>query len=261
MHHEITQPSGLRGEFRELTVADEDLLAAASRTGKIAKQERALDEMLRNCWVKTTDAGPYRKPTDEDESGSPRQFDLNDFVLGDKLWYALQLRIESMGSEVAIPVECPGGHTFQHEYDLRDIKMLKLPDAAAKSLREGVPLSFKLPRCGRTVKYILMTGRMQVQFSKAVRDFPGEISTELLASRIVEVSGFDEAGLDTETQTNIRGWIRRLGMFDAKAFREEMVKNDCGPDTNIKVKCDQCAREFTHDLMDGSGGFFDLAQE
>jgi hypothetical protein len=255
MIYEIDMPSGLRGSFRDMTVADEDALAEAQESGKQHRQEKAINGLMRNCWQGTEDPGPYRQPDDEEE----RKFDLSDLLMGDKLYYALQLRIESSGDTIKLDLQCPSGHNFtEEEFNLRSLKVKNLSEAMRDRMRRGEPTEFTLPRSGRTVKYVPVTARMQESFAKTVRSFKGQMSTELLAMRVVGISGFADTGLDEETGYDLRGFLRSLSSFDARALRLDMLENDCGVDTEIPLTCSECGREFKHDLLEGGDGFFGL---
>ena len=55
----VTCPSGLRGNVREWTVADEDVLVESMGLAAQGKMLQGLEALIRDSWVETIDPGPY----------------------------------------------------------------------------------------------------------------------------------------------------------------------------------------------------------
>ncbi|HUT26018.1 MAG TPA: hypothetical protein VM492_16910 [Sumerlaeia bacterium] len=230
----IECPSGLKGEMRGLTVAEEDLILQFSSGGK-AKTDEAFKKLLSRCWVRTVDVGPYSNMTPE------QPLDVDEILVCDTFYMMLQLRVLSYGNELDVRSQCPNGHGWEATIDLAGIKVYDLPQDSRDRLAKGIPFETTLPVTGRTVKYKLLFYGDEVAAIKNLKSGRDDVSTETLRLRIVEISGFDpQTHVDTETGLDIRNFIRSLPVADSSAIRDAMDDVDGGVETEYEAICDQC---------------------
>lgn len=245
----IEMPSGLVGEFRELTVAEEDLIADAQMSKARRKREAVTGQVMRAIWQEILDPGPYQF-----EDG---KFDPDRLLSGDRMYFLFQIRMASWGPKVECKLECRNGHKGAYEIDFSDLPVHKLSDEAFEHVQSGTPFEFLLPKAQRTVKWRMMTADDEKRLVRMASGSGRNMSSELLAMRIVEVDGFDpQTGLDPETREDLRGWIRRLPSSDASALREEMLANECGIETEVEVECDACGMDIEANAVEIASDFF-----
>ncbi len=94
MSMEITLPTGLRGNIRELGVMEENLLSDP----KLARTGKNLHKVLENCWLETLDSGIY--------NFEDKNIDILQLLQGDSMVYLIKLRIETYGPEFYFDVNC-----------------------------------------------------------------------------------------------------------------------------------------------------------
>ena len=247
----MTGPSGLKLEWREMEMDDEDRLAANADKPE-ASQMEALDELLGHLVGKVLDKKHYRFDT----------LDVNGLLTGDRTKYLVDVRNDAFGHEIEVVEKCPAGHDINQVVDLRHLPLEPLPEASAAALAAGKPLAFTLPRCKRIVQWQMLTGHLETAMLEVVTDNPKSIVSEAAAIRIVSVEGFDDAGLDPETQQDLRGWLKKLHTRDSRALRQHIANNECGVKTTVTIPCGRsgCRGKIEVDMLTHSD-FFPLIVE
>ncbi len=227
-------PSGLKGELRGLTVAEEDLILQFSSGGK-RKSEEAFKELLRRCWLRTTDVGPYPNMDAE------KPLNVDDLLVGDTFYLLLQMRLISYGNELDVRGECSQGHGWDATIDLSGIEVYPLSDESKERYARGEPCETVLPVTGRTVKFRLLHYADESAALRNLKKGADDIASETLRVRIVEISGFNqEIQIDEDTGMDMRTFIRALPVADSMALREAMEDEDCGVETEYESVCDVC---------------------
>lgn len=244
-----TGPSGVKLEWREMTFADEDAFAANAGKSE-ASQAQAFDELLGRLLIGVPDRGPYKAPPANVDSA----------LSGDRMKFLVDVRNDAFGEEMQIKRTCPRGHDIDQIVDLRHLDLEPLPKASAEALSKGLPLSFTLPRCGRTVQWQMLTGHLETAVLEAVTGYPDQSVSEATVVRIVEVDGFDEHGLDEATGEDLRGWLAKLHTRDSRALRQHIANNECGVKTVITIPCKHgnCKQTVEVNVLT-EPGFFPLA--
>lgn len=247
----VTCPSELKVKWREMATEDEDRLAAHAEEPE-ASQAEALDELLAHLFVSVEHKGHYRF----------EQFDVNDCLSGDRTKYLIDVRNEVLEPEMEVREECPVGHEIRQVLDLRELPIEPLPEASARALREGTPLSFTLPKTGRVVQWQMLNGHLETAMLQVIRESPKQAVSEGLAVRVVAVDGFDGDGLDKETSEDLRGWLRKLNSKDSRALRQHIANNECGVKVMVTIPCKAtgCRRKVRINVMEAPD-FFPLTVE
>jgi hypothetical protein len=250
----IEMPSGLKGEFRKLKLADQDKLAEAGRT-KASKvlRERVMDYMLKDCWIRTLDPGIYAE-----KMPNPEILDTDELLSGDRMYYLMQVRNESWGSVVSIKATCRCGERIDQGVDLSELEVWPLPEESKQAFVNDEELSVELPLSGRTVRWKLLIGKMEHHAVKSIKQSPKTIASEALALRISRVSGFDdETRLDPETNEDLRGWLRNLDVEDSDFLRDAMMEAEGSIETVIDIPCsdEDCLREIEVDVKEAADFF------
>lgn len=232
----VTCPTGLRGEIREWTVADEDVLAAAvaARDGKAPSVERVSDnafaKMIVAAW-RTVDPGPYV---------GMQALDVDRLFSVDYIYALLRARAESWGEEVEVTGDCGQGHRVSATVRIEQCTFEAPSPEAIEAVRRKSAVPFTLPRCNRTVHFLPLTNALEAEISRAVAALPADPATEALMARLASVDGFDaQTGVDAETEVPLRDWIKRLPSKEAMALRRAMAAADGSVDTEVHIGCKQ----------------------
>lgn len=242
----VTCPSGLRGEIRELSVADEDLMAGVPTGGDLSKRwTKILEQLAVRCWVRTTDAGPY-----------PGMDNLNpERIASADLTYALiQVRSESWGDELDVAAACPRGHDVAGTVRISKCATRPMRPEVLARFREGKPIPHVVD--GRRVEFWLLTRVVEERIAEAQETYPKEQATQALLARIASVEGFDpETGLDADQKIDVRTWIRGLSSRTAMELRAAMVDADPQVDTMASLTCQRCGGKVLTDILEAPGFF------
>jgi len=239
---QVTCPSGMKGELREILVADEDMLAAESGGASVAAGMARIENLVKACFVRVIDAGPY-----------PHLSELDDRILAADLTYLLvRLRGHSWGDELDVTATCPNGHHVAGRVKCSEAKKIELDKEVAARFKRGEPEEFVLPSSGRKVRFWLLTRAIEKSQREAREMFPKEQATQALAARIESIEGFDNAaGIDTETQLGMPEWLRQQPSRDAMALRARFGEVDAGVDTAVEIACPEvgCGQIAETDLL------------
>lgn len=214
---EITLPSGLRGTIRGLKVAEERILSDR----RAAKSGEVVDNLLRTCWEKTTDPGPYQF------TGAP---DWGQVLTGDRFVAVLALRTATYGPDFDFQVHCEAcGERFGWRVKLPELPVKALTEEARARFVGGNRFTHDLH--GTLVTFQLLTGDAERRLQRLTKGQDNPISA-VLAFRIVEIQGVEEHRKGA--------WLKDLPMRDATALLGAFDDQDCGVDTDIDVECRHC---------------------
>jgi len=232
MPTEIALPSGLRGTIRELGVREENILSDP----KLARNGKNLHRVLENCWEETLDPGIYKFEDDKIDPGALLQ--------GDALVYLVNLRIATYGEEFIFDINCPAcGVKIPWELNLREyleMNIKPLPEESKSILKAGGLFEFVLPKCGRKVKFGLVTLNDELRFPQVRRQSPDRLSSILLDLSVKEIEGieFKRAFLGSEPWSKREGVVPEYMLSsDANDLRNEMEEVNGGLITQFEVEC------------------------
>lgn len=174
---EVTCPSGLQGRIRGMKVKDEQLFT----NRKLATSGRVITELLRACWLETTNPGPYSfdgLPIWEQVLSSDRTFIL------------IRLRVASYGPDYEFRVTCNACRKiYGWGVDLEeDIDVLPVSEVGLESVRSGEPIPIELVN-GGVAKCRLMRGEDDTFLATLGVKDEAKVMTYHLARRIVELNG------------------------------------------------------------------------
>lgn len=239
---EITTPSGLTGEIRNLKIQEGNVLADR----KIAKSGKLVDEILKRCWVTTRDRGLLNY--DHNKDGTVPEWDK--VLSGDRIYAFIQVRILTFpDTDYDFQIRCVGpscGESFGWTVNLNELPVKKLSDASAKIYLAGNKFSGKLAD-GTGFTYRLMRGVDERNASKKLTEHPDQRLTVSLASRITAIEGVADQ--------DIGDYLGNLDMPESLSILDLLEENDCGLETGIEVECPHCLHEFEADIP-FSGDFF-----
>lgn len=245
--------SGLKVEFQQMMVADENVIAR----GKKARRDRAnlvLNEVLSRCTVGVVEPGPYTSF----EVGGP--VDWGRVLTGDRLDAMLALRRLSYkdGNKILVPeLSCSCGNEFSWEVDIEtDLRYQPLPPESIERLMSGDPFVCEMDD-GHKIHFILATGDTEVQIDKIGMQYPDREMATGLRARIIDVIKPDGEKVDRrEIMDWLDGGSERSTTFDglssdeAEVFRDEMDRVDGGVDLEVTAICPSigCGRGVKFDL-------------
>lgn len=219
----ITCPSGLlSGEIRGLQGKNLAILDDK----KAVQSGEFLDKVMRHCWVRSENQGPYP----DDKSGA---LDWSRVLTGDRLYALIRVRCLMRGEMYSFEADCHRTNEckpFDVNVNLiQDLEVKQLAEEDRKAFLADNRLEAELPD-GRKFWFMLPTGATEVKvasFGKAAKNL-----IPALCTRILEIEGVEEGG--------IRSYFEEGDLnlpFDAIAA---MAEHDCGVETGISVVCPQC---------------------
>jgi hypothetical protein len=220
----IVCPSGLAGEIRGLKGKESTLLT--DRNG--VRNGGTFEKLLAGCWLSTTDPGIYDLP----DSGI---IDWSKVLVGDRFYALMQIRALTFGDEYAFSVQCPNAscrERFEWTLNLKDLRVVQLPEAAKAAFKAGNRFETKLPHDGRKVWFKLMTGADEVRASVAMKNSRDGVLLTALALRILEIEGVPS--------TDKRKFLDEMEMADAAALLDLFDQVDGGVETSIEIECPSC---------------------
>lgn len=224
----VTLPSGREATIREMTGEDEDILT----NEKLVKAGRAQNQLIGNLLVKLDGKKPIGQ-------------DVQDMWSADRAAVLLHARLLTFGAEFDSETECSNddckAKISVHVDDL-------LHDLPFTSL-EGEPEHDVILPSGKTALMRPMRGSDETRLLAARQK--GELVTELLFSRIIEIEG-----IDPKNRNELRQWLKAAPLRDRRALREALETHEFGYQTQIDVTCPICNTDQKVDVMSMSGFFF-----
>lgn len=232
----ITLPTGLLWdgaliqdvEVRELTGADEEMLARESKTREFMGPAQFVDTILRGTVIAIGD----------DRDHKSIQTKLRQMLIGDRWYIALAIRRLTYGDEweieqfvcrlcgksfgVAVDLRCPEGG---------DIKLRTLENPMIQTVE--VPL-----RRGTATVRLVNGGDELMALGDAGRTIPEQTSIYL-----------DQCTQRVNGVHTPIGFSQRLGMADRHAIVDALVANAPGPMLGeVSVPCSECGRSADYSL-------------
>ena len=238
MHTSITCPSGLQGAVRGLKMREINLFTSRKRV----RDGSMFSAVLEQCWLETTDPGPYTL----DSSG---KLDWRKVLQGDRLFTLLKIRTISYPEKYEFSVRCENprcqrSKPFDWELDLNDLPTNPLTPTAREVLLNGNRFRTLLPVSGRWVEWGLLLGEDEERLSQIIEKATEreELATAAMAFRVKAVEGIDASPRAKEH------WIEDLDVQDFATLEAAMSAEVCGVDTGIEVVCPTCGEVFAVDL-------------
>lgn len=211
--------------IRQMTGEEEDLLL----NKKLVDSGQAINRILTNCTLELNGKTPV---TDDDilQLKSPdRQFML------------IELRKFTLGDSVPVRIDCGTkdcGGIFEGEVDLNELPMIAPKEKNPDKIFETIVAEKK-------VKFVYMDGNMENRLMKQLNINMNEQLTLAMVIRIKEVEGVHP--------TDIKSWVKGLGLKDRNILRAALSSTDCGYDTEIEGNCPNCGRKITSRVEQESG--------
>ena len=202
-------------ELRAMTAREEDILTSRA----LLKKGTVITELIKSCLV--------------DKSMNPL-----DLLSGDRNALMVAIRITGYGADYGVELECNEcGAKTTHNCDLGSLPIKRLdiePTVPGSNVFE-----FKLPSCGKVVKFRFMTGRDEEEISvtaerqkKLGQTADTNITTSLLYS-IVSVDGIDD-------RAKISNFVKVMPARDSLALRNYMKENEPGILMRQETSCEAC---------------------
>ncbi len=226
---EVVCPSGLSGSVRGWKAKEANLLAnrKGNRTGA------GFDKMLANCWLTTTDAGPYK-------DASNGTLDWSKVLTCDRFWSLLRIRAATFGSDYEFDITCADrrncGEKIPWECDLSALPFKELPEESRVKIAAGDNrFEYTLQwgeHAGTAAYFRLQTGLGEKKAANLIRGQDTRMVVASLASRIIEVDGIEKGKL-------IR-FLDEMEMADLTAMMDNFDEADGGVETTIEIECNHC---------------------
>jgi hypothetical protein len=224
----VTLPSGREAVIREMTGEDEDLLT----NEKLVKAGRAQNMLIGNLLMKLDG----KKPVGQD---------VMEMWSADRAAVLLHARALSFGPALDGKHECQNadcktGIAIHVDDLLHDLKYVPL---------EGEPeYEVTLPS-GKAARLRPMRGSDEARMLQARQK--GELVTELLFSRIIDIEG-----IDPNDRNQLRSWLRSAPLRERRVLRESLERHEFGYQTQVDVTCHVCNTEQRVDVMSLTDFFF-----
>jgi hypothetical protein len=213
-------PSGFESEVKKMTGKAQNALA----NRKLVKEGTVFDEVIKECI-------PYAQESD-----------LNEWLIGDKYFAMVAIRIVTFGSKFDFRVKCPYcDTTSQYWFNLKDLDVKYLNGRPTENLK------FRFPNCGKEVTFHLLKGKHEKMMQEILKKKSDKLITSLLMLRTDSIEG--ETMVDED-------FFENLDADDIYAFREYVDECDCGIETTINLECPECEAEFESELPIDSNFFF-----
>jgi hypothetical protein len=229
-------PSGLTGEVRKLKGKEINILTSI----RLAKQRLIHDKLLENCWISTTDPGPY---------GCHGVVAGNDNVPWEKIlvcdrYYTLiAIRIATYGSMFSFSVKCDDGNLggcgkkFIWDFDLEnDLDVYDLPKSTIEKIANN-DNRFEARLYDKLYTFKILTGRDEVIVNRNIDKRSDALITTALGSRIISIEGvehkFQIGEFLEELDFNIQQEL--LSLFDGI---------DGGVEGQFEIMCPNCGNEY-----------------
>ncbi len=163
---------------------------------------------------------------------------IRDYLVADKLFILLMLRIESYGQEYKFDVTCPSCRKkFEHAMNLSD-------GLSIKTLEHGVkePFILELPLSKHELSLKLLRvsdeeeiARLAMIARRKGEDVLGEFIVHTLSRYIHAVDG------EPVSSDEALEFVQDLRPGDAVKMEEFLEEYDCGPSLNMSIECPNCA--------------------
>lgn len=194
---------------------------------------KAAEAILRDCWLETTELGPYSFP--------PDSVDWQQVLACDRVYTLLMIRVATYGEREDLEVRCPScGHKFIWDLPLTELPVRELPDGSREKIAAGDNCFETSLEDGRKVWFRLMDGRDQLRAIKLIRESNSDLVVGALKARVIEIEDVPKA--DTSKA------ISQMSMGEVQDLLDEMDAVDGGIETIFDVFCPSCSHEWEIDL-------------
>lgn len=248
----FTLPSGCQIKFRQITLAEENILISAAKSKKAATQQTVIDDVLSACAMEVVDPGPYNFLTIGGKPAWPRM------LAGDRFVSLLQLRILSYKQRemYTVPgVRCPAcNHRWDYQINLlEDLYYREASEEDLEHLRTNEP--FAVTIADKVVTFGHATCDLETKVSKLEEQNPGRSMASLMRARILDVDGIERRDiLDWLDGNNGQSKdFSGLTSEEADELREAFDEHNCGVDTEVEADCPSCGESFQFILPFDSG--------
>lgn len=246
----IKLASGAEIEFRKIMLAEENILANASKSKK-RNMDQTLNDILTRCSVEVVSTGCY--PDSVLTIGGKPNWDS--MLRGDRIRAMFGLRIHSYKSGKTYGVEnvrCEDSScNYKFDYDVNlesDLVFQDVPDEAAEIIKSGQP--FEVTVSGYKISFGPATGKTDKLYEKHLDRYPGRDMACALRARITDVDGVERRDILDWLDGNMGESKKYTGLTsdDAEELRDAFDANDGGVDTEVEVECPKCKEVFGIDL-------------
>lgn len=208
-------------QFREMCGSEEDLLASSMPVSQ------KISLLLTQCTksIGTLDQAHLFKSL------------IEKLPMTDRMYYLIQLRIQSLGSSYAFEFQCDQCQKkSKHQVDLREIQVLNPPDA--KQLFQET----KLPS-GNLIRWQISNGQTERELEKLLQK-----DQSISVGLFVRCTEFNQQPITMDH-------IKNLSMKDRSFFKKEIEKNEGTLDDQIEITCSHCGYE-TKEAIAFDASFF-----
>jgi hypothetical protein len=231
---DVECPSGLKGRVRGLKGKEYRLLTGNKNLEKAAG---TMGQILRACWLETTDPGPY-------PNGQDMHWD--DALLGDRFYTLMRIRQATYpGESYDFETQCANlacRKRIASSVSLEDMETRPLPEESRQQLLAGENRFQTEIEDGRKVWFKLMTGS-DIKRQRQIQDLIGPAAQGIplaLATRILEVEGLKSKGA-----RDVFNFLDDLDFHEHRNLLERFDAADCGVQTDVLVECQWCGDTAT----------------
>ena len=216
LHTEVT--------VREISGDEEDMLVSSN-----VPNLRKMNELLIRCVERI---GPYTEKKDLIKI-------IPKLVVGDRVYLLFAIRRASLGDLFPFEEVCPKCDK-KHGYtqDLKDLKIVKMPDPKKRIFDEV------LPRSKKSVRFRPLTGADEDRLNKALSG--SDSASAAILIRLELLDGAPPTLAD----------VKKLGLQDRIWIRKKFDEVEGGVETTLECTCPFCNHEFQRDLQVNDPGFF-----
>ena len=222
----ITCPSGLAGRIRPLRGKD----LADLTDEHLVETGQQIEELLRRCWVETTDMGPYNGDS----------VDWSKVLLSDRYFVILKVRIATFGPDFRFEFKCPGCRKVSAwKTDLTTLPVRPMAPADLEAFVAGNAITETMPD-GRQFVFRLPIGADEPIGARIVAAHNGQVNKAILPlvkTKIVEIAGVKS--------TRIGQYLDEGPVDLAFKIQRIMDKHYAGVDAKVHLDCqiDTCRQE------------------
>jgi hypothetical protein len=199
---------------------------------KLIRSGQLMTEMVKNCWVRTLDPGPYTFP-----GPVPHPLPWDQLLHSDKLHAFKDIRVATFGPEFEWEVQCPKeacNHRFLWNVRLDSLETTPLPPQSRDHVTRGVPLVTVVN--GKKVEYRLLRGGDDKRLMQFTEKFAMPILT---AGYICRITGLEGIGADDPEA--VRAWLDDLDLAAGEALQETMDEHEPAVGLAVEIICPKCS--------------------
>lgn len=221
---EVTCPSGLRGEIRGMKIKELSLMSDA----KLVRSGKLMTEIVKNCWIRTVDPGPYKFTSDV--------LPWAHMLHADQLCVFKQIRVATFGSEFEFEVTCDNDsckHRFLWVMDLDKIPMKPLPETSRPYVGSNTYLTTSVN--DKEVQFRLLEVQDELNIMRLGTDHG--IST-VTAGYMCRIKGV--TGVSMDDPKVLAAWIENLDLEVGLQLQENMDAAEPGIGLRTLIECKRC---------------------